>query len=263
MDDIKSGPVQNSGKRNRLGIAAIVAAALIAGIVIGVALDRNDGTMPTQANSQPSRLPDQPPAAAQPADAEQPAQVQGALPSPNRADQSPMTTPEAPGAPSLSRASDDGERARVLRLAAAADALPSERSLLAGSSVNTAAVKPALGSAEFATLVQRLQSESSNDALAAEVARTYADTIRLQIGETSNRVTLSSFACGLKVCIGELSPGASDEDVDAWRARFNDDPRSPHSVFVGMPPSIREGRASFRFLLSFDSETNSLLVPTQ
>jgi hypothetical protein len=261
MDDIKGGSVQNTAKRNRLGVAAIVAAALIAGIVIGVALDRSGATMSTQAHPQPGRLPDQPPAAAQAADAEQRVQVRGALPPPNRADQTPATTAEMPAAPSSSRANDDGERARLLRLAAAADALPSERSLVAASAVNTAAVKPALGGADFAKLVQRLQSESSNDALAAEVARTYADAIRLQIGETGNRVNLSSFACGLKVCIGELAAGASDEDVDAWRARFNDDPRSPHYVFVGMPPSIREGRASFRFLFSFDSGTNSLLVP--
>jgi hypothetical protein len=261
MADIQGESNHRAGNRKHRRFAIIIACALIAGIIAVVAVDRNDGSVLPQADLQPDRLPDQPPAAERRADDDQRLDAPVAQPPQDRAAEQPSTTTDDMAALPSSRTGDGSERDRLLRQAADADALPSERSLLAGSSVSMGAVRRILPGAEFDALMQQLQSEATNDALAAEVARTYADTIRLQISEAGNRVNLANFACGLKVCIGELSPGARDEDVDAWRSSFNDDPRSPHAVFVAVPASAEDGRAAFRFLFSFDPETNSLLLP--
>ncbi|MCE3003161.1 MAG: hypothetical protein LW860_10765 [Xanthomonadaceae bacterium] len=249
---------RDSATKSRFGLALLLAASALVAIAVLATIARNDtSSMPLPESPQRYRA-DQQSLAAKAAETQSTEDVDSAE---NAAVTKHSASPGDTNEYSRDRLTDRRKLQRTLSLAASADSLPSERALVVGNALDVAVVGRALLGTDFRALVSNLYSESSRDVLASDLTQAYADAVRLQLRETGGKLDLSSLVCGLKVCVGEFAPGATDADIDSWQAAFARDQRTPHGVFASASTSAMEGQGAYRFVFSTDPATRSATAP--
>jgi hypothetical protein len=162
------------------------------------------------------------------------------------------------------RTSDSRFNSDLRARLAAADALDSEQGLLLNNRVDFSTASQLLPSDDdqFQDTVDALHAEMIADALAMEINDIYQSALDEYASLGGHDFRLGQFACGLRVCLGELHSHLENPDWSAWLSGFSQQPGSP-PIYVNIGAEIigPDGFPSYRILISTDPDSRGVVVP--
>ncbi|HDX0838084.1 TPA: hypothetical protein RNS87_002502 [Stenotrophomonas maltophilia] len=172
-------------------------------------------------------------------------------------------------APSLSNPATDAVSARVPTASSTTTAAPGlaqpeghflegERMLLNEGAVSAQKSEAVLGSDKaFAQVISQFERDAAGHPEVQDLTRLYRTAATRLIG---NDGTLASFACGYRLCVGEIR-SRTDEDFSAWSEAIGMDKAAPVYSLTTAPMTWGRDQRGGRFVFSVDPAANGIAGP--
>jgi hypothetical protein len=114
-----------------------------------------------------------------------------------------------------------------------------------------------LSSDEFIDVVRSLEHKTAADTTLSELNEVYRSGIVQQLKEANVLATLNEFACGIRLCIGEID--IEEGQGDAWRSwlkALTDNSKTPVQFIIPYETLDAAGNIQYRFVFSIDPKVS-------